>query len=825
MRRLSTGIAIAGLLNPIGAHALGVGDIRVQSYLNQMLRAEIPLVLSQEKLSDIKIQLAPAKDFAAAGLERSSILTKLRFDPVQEPGGGFVIRVGSSESIHDPFLNFLLEFTWPEGRIVRNFTVLLDPPEVLAQASAPLRSDRTVEDDSHPAPSLPLAAAVETAADYGPVGRNEKLWTIAGKLNQEPAITQEQMVIALFRFNPQAFSRPSVNALNAGAVLRVPPRDYILQLSPSLAREEFFRQQAGRSPRWLQESTPPSGLGDPSSGEGTTSGTRRADPTPPAPSRVRQAPGGIQSDVGLRALEALQRDNADLRTRLTELERRIAELQVLFAEKEILASAGQPAAIVDRKPPGDTDSIRAKGLVAQAPVPAIPAPGPLPITGVVPQSASAPPAATRANEAQTAPPLAAPRSPEANVASTGAGLQAVAPGHSNNPLESWLLAGGGAVLGAALTWLYGRRPRSASSLDDDKGDGGTLATAQSMDTERVAEPDPIASGEPSLPTMDAEDVDPLFEADIYLSYGKHGQALEAIQNALRHQPECETFRLKLLEIHLIGGDAGQFEQEIRALQAITPAPAQSFWDRVAELAARMDAEALLDRALGIPARNPANREPDIDETDRLIEDLKQFSREMRNGTSPGSADALDSSAPEQLDGPEQETVASLDPHEIPWIPVARADGSEPVDSAGAPRPSGLESAPTATPETFETLASESIDSLLKELSALHYERHCQQDQQPAVSPAEQEPDGPDQTAATGETAPRQPSASGSPAEAASNAGEGTPDELETKLDLARAYADMGDHQQAREFLSEVMERGSEAQKAEAAGLLASLAGV
>ena len=110
MSDFSKTLALIGLLTPLGASALGIGEIRTQSSLNQVLRAEIPLVLSgNDRLENIRIRLASPEAFQQAGVERQHGLTQLRFKPLARPDGRHVIQVSSRDAITDPFLDFLVE--------------------------------------------------------------------------------------------------------------------------------------------------------------------------------------------------------------------------------------------------------------------------------------------------------------------------------------------------------------------------------------------------------------------------------------------------------------------------------------------------------------------------------------------------------------------------------------------------------------------------------------------------------------------------------------------------------------------------------------------
>ena len=135
MSELSRALTLIGLLTPIGAVALGIGDIRSHSSLNQPLSAEIPLILSGgDKLGNIQVRLASQEVYEKAGVERLHTLTQLQFKPVARPDGSHTIQVSSRDVIQETFLDFLVEVDSPQGTVLREFTLLLDPSRVVSQA-------------------------------------------------------------------------------------------------------------------------------------------------------------------------------------------------------------------------------------------------------------------------------------------------------------------------------------------------------------------------------------------------------------------------------------------------------------------------------------------------------------------------------------------------------------------------------------------------------------------------------------------------------------------------------------------------------------------
>ena len=221
MRKISITLAVMSVQAPLGASALGIGDIRLRSSLNQTLRAEIPLVTSgAESITDVKVSIASPDAFNKAGIERHHALNNLRFTPTQKPDGAYVIKVSSQDIIREPFLNFLVEVNWPQGRMLREFTVLLDPPSTFKEETVPGTSlpettpqERRISRVEPEEQILPRRSSKSSRADttapaetgrirgatYGPVRPDETLWNIARLINRDVGATQEQVMTALYQ--------------------------------------------------------------------------------------------------------------------------------------------------------------------------------------------------------------------------------------------------------------------------------------------------------------------------------------------------------------------------------------------------------------------------------------------------------------------------------------------------------------------------------------------------------------------------------------------------------------------------------------------------
>ncbi len=266
--------------------ALGLGDIRLSSALNEPLRAEIELLsATAEELTNIKVQLASAETFDRYGIDRPLFLTRVQFE-VSKSGraDGNVIRVSSVEPIREPFVTFLVEASWSRGRLLREYTLLLDPPTFapppVAQSpqavSPPTRSAQTdsgqierpavsqpavsqpAEPQAEPEYPEPAAAPLSSAPvsgepeeeprsfDVTPGGeilvqRGDTLWGIAQRVRPDNQLTMNQTMLAIFEANPEAFAG-NINVMSAGASLRIPSADDIYRISRGDAETEVSRQ-------------------------------------------------------------------------------------------------------------------------------------------------------------------------------------------------------------------------------------------------------------------------------------------------------------------------------------------------------------------------------------------------------------------------------------------------------------------------------------------------------------------------------------------------------------------------------------------------------
>lgn len=295
MRKLVITLFCIALLIPSRGNTLGLGEIELHSSLNQELNAEIELKsVGKESAETIIVKLASKADFTRAGLDRPFILNDLKF-VVKVRNGQPYISVTSKKTIREPFLSFLLDIDWPRGRILREFTMLLDPPvfmqaspegvpsKVVVTPQAAAQPNDTNQQYDRPAydgssqtnsqasvSSAPVAnnqtqpqaqsqqaftqpeqqattrsvARYQAATNGYRVQKNDTAWKIAERLRTDPSISVEQMMMALLRRNPEAFIQDNINGVKRGYILRMPEQQEIDSLGQQAALVQVREQYA-----------------------------------------------------------------------------------------------------------------------------------------------------------------------------------------------------------------------------------------------------------------------------------------------------------------------------------------------------------------------------------------------------------------------------------------------------------------------------------------------------------------------------------------------------------------------------------------------------
>jgi pilus assembly protein FimV len=369
MSRCLTRISLAlVLLLSSEVWAIGLGDINLDSALNEPLRADIELLsATPEELANLNVTLASAETFSRYGIDRPFFLQEIEFHVQANGANGPVVQIRSRSPITEPFLTFLVEATWSSGRLLREYTVLLDPPTYAPPAvqqapavEAPRRATPTdstrierqqpVQRQAPPPqqqqprvtpaptaprdrdttstapPSAPARSSYSTSAagDYY-VERGDTLWGIASRMRPDDRLTMNQTMLAIFEANPGAFSN-NINRLSAGATLRIPSADEVFQIS----RHDAFSEVKRQNSIWSETAGAPSpdtGYADTTPDTDYTSpATDYSAPTATPETRPSltlvppdEEPAGIDYDDELATSEPQAREQ--------EIESRIAELE------------------------------------------------------------------------------------------------------------------------------------------------------------------------------------------------------------------------------------------------------------------------------------------------------------------------------------------------------------------------------------------------------------------------------------------------------------------------------------------------------------------
>jgi len=575
------------------AYAAGLGKLTVLSALGQPLRAEIELTaVSTEEASGLVARLASPDAFKQANIEFNPALLSLRF-AIEQRNGRQTIKITSSQPVNEPFVDLLLELTWNSGRLVREYTFLLDPAELRSAQSAQAAS----APDSRPAvqqtqpqpqqqaaqPARPKAERQERAASPASqykVRPGDTLGRIATRVKPVD-VSLDMMLVALFRANPDAFTGNNMNRLKSGQILSVPDSDAIAGGGNSEARgvvvahaadfnayrNKLAGQVASAAPARTQETS------QSAAGKITAKVEERATAANESKDQLKlskAATAGKNAAPGAEDTIAKDRALADATERVKELERNVNDLEKLMLVKSRAGTDASKTAVADlttgARPAPET-------AVAAATAPATPAAP----RKVAPTPAPEPIALTLADTLMD------------NIAAIGAGA---------------------AVLLLALLGLSRRKQRGAAAPVEPSILGAPTDQAhslfaetggQSVDTSNSVFNSSFA---PSASQLDTNEVDPVAEADVYIAYGRDAQAEEILKEALRAHPERYPVRLKLLEIYAARKDLRAFEIQAGEMYGMTRGQGDD-WAQAAALGLVIDPLNPLYANAATPAPAPA----------------------------------------------------------------------------------------------------------------------------------------------------------------------------------------------------------------------------
>lgn len=950
VRKLVLAVAAASaLMSSNMALALGVGNINLRSALNQPLDAEIELLQVRDlTTNEILPTLASPDEFGRAGIERAYFLTDLTFTPEVRPDGRAVIRVTSSRPVREPFLNFLMEVRWPSGRVLREFTLLLDPPLYqpgpVAASTPPASSQSSSRPAPAPAqqaaPSRPqppaaaarpeTSAAASAPAESGQLrtSRSDTLWEIALE-NRPQGASVHQTMLAIQDLNPQAFLNGNINTMLADQTLTMPDAaqarsrsqaEAIDQVAQQTATWQGNRQTAAAQPAQRQldarerataapaPATTDNGdalrlvAGSDEQGTGEAAGAQGEGPLRDALDRTKEQ------------LDSAESEKAELNERLADVQGQLETLQRLLALKDTQLAAlqdqlgteaapDQSAAAVapDAPAPEGTTETQSEDEAAEPELISEEAPQPIVIDselasnteGVAPEAAEA--EAEPAQTAETAPIAPAPVAPAsiepeqtATVAAPAAqpaaaqeegGIEAMLQRFLQN--QTLVLVAGAVALLILLLILMSiarRNARREAEMNDS-----FIAGSADDDSQQGSDFNVALAGfdEPADEQSIAQD--PVTEADALVAYGKLDEASEVLSQAIDQQPERADLRLKLMEVKALQQDQHGYVEQAEALHAQGGAEPQ-----IAAMNARFPAmaagllgatviindleEEAFDIDFEVDAVGSQEYTPVATDADSLDYDFKTLESESAFGEekiadtpNPASNEEepefdldfdLDDGLADELAKPEQPQSAAFNESDfdLDFDPVPPAQAEASADEEMVSEKQSLDddfdlSLPDDAPE----------ENLVAEFEALSEPV----EQGDLVAPASEEPEAEaiaaeedfgfsdedlagfeeqlsesiaaDEAVRAPETEESEltdaldPFAADVPTNEAM--GESMEDEFDflsgtdecaTKLDLARAYIDMGDEEGARDILAEVVDEGDDQQKQDARDMLGQL---
>jgi pilus assembly protein FimV len=868
-RPLKLSLAVALALVSGQAFALGLGPIVVKSKLNEPLVAEIAINdTGTEEATTLNAALASADAMKKVGFDTSSLAVPLDFT-VTESNGRRVIRVTSRDAVRDPLLSFLVEVNWSKGRMLREYNVLLDPP-IVAPAIAGSRAVTTpvreperaptkpaAAPPAKPTPAAPVAAAPSTPApkpetptptettpaapsgapgEYGPVASGETLWEIASRTRPEKSIDVNRMMVSLLRANPKAFYRDNVNTLKRGAVLRIPSADEVRALTSTEAAAAIAAQNTefGNAP-------PPEKVADSGKTPAPTTTKPVATTTPTPPSHLELVPpkagagksgadkpgtaGGTDASATIRAdlartkeqLSAREQEANDLKSRVKDLEKLKADNERLISLKNSqIADLQQKLADLNRQIDVQKRDL-AKAQTAPAATPPPPTTTPATTTpstttaATPPHTTNTPPTTTTTTPPPTAVVTEPPKTEPPKVEPPKTEPPKVEPPKTETPPPTATTPVEPADSGAKITPLPDTKPATPVPMPATETEpppsgpawyanpfvlGGALllvlAGVAAAMLGRRKKAIPVAEDlPPEAPSLGDQ-----FRAGPYAGAAAGAVAAAEARESdeerellerLAADPTDMDVQLELLRLYYLRRDVDKFEQAANAMYAQLPDPSVAAWHRVAEMGRELlpndplftepppSGESSFAQEATYVTPSPVASSADAARTEYEFDfDTNRAEPAAASATAAGLAASRAAAEAPRMSEPEPE-------------PSFDFDLAEPA--APPPPPARHE------PEPEPMLVSEPIPEF-------DFDTEIERPQLDSIATAEFK-------------RPSEPQRASTPADTVF----GDDDAVGTKLDLARAYLDMGDPDGARSMLQEVLAEGNNAQKDEARKLL------
>jgi pilus assembly protein FimV len=611
-RRIATGLVTLGLFYSSAVSSLGLGELTLESFLNEPFKANVDL-LNTGGLADhqIRIRLATADDFERLGVDRAYFLTDIDFEiEIDEAGNGRIL-MSSEGPVLEPYLDFIIEARWPSGRLLREYTVLVDPP-VFDEASSIIVSARNQADQASAATeskkksrasngdqlavnksrladgAMPErdfgsdASAAPIAGDKYMIQRDETLWSIA-KRAMPAGSSVHQTMLDIQRLNPKAFLGGNINRIKAGYIIYLPT-------AGDLSSDNFAEALAAvrdQNQDWRDgvnstSNSSRSSLRISTESELDTDSSESRDSSADEASIASATGAGAGDNSAAREGNSSERVGA-LAQQIDTLERIVSlKDDQIAALQNALAEANAAAAQV-----GTADS-SVDGMDEPATLEVEPA-----VDDMLPSSGeSMSEVDSSLEEKVTETParaeLAAPVPATASIPASDTDSQ-------TGFFSGWLIYVIGLLLAvvAAGAFIWQRR-RDASQeedapvsddvyadieLEDESLELDTqpeLKPESDVDVEEVNDNRPVVASrdrgygqrknDQYAADMDAGDA--LAEADIYIAYGRYPQAVDLLKTAISGEPDNANYKLKLLQVSADVGNQGEAMTQLAALNAL-----------------------------------------------------------------------------------------------------------------------------------------------------------------------------------------------------------------------------------------------------------------
>jgi pilus assembly protein FimV len=617
------------------AWGLALGDIELKSNLNQPFLAEISVEgANSADVTGLTVQLAARSAFERLGLDYPDYLDGFRLQTEIRTDGTSVVVVTSTASVTEPFVTILVEAVWARGRLLREYTVFLDPPTFVSTAPvpAPVQAPGTTTESrttgtvirqptapAAPAETPPSGQPFDAPGDSYRVQRNDTLYRIADRYRPDQSVSVNQMMMAIYEANPNAFMGRNINLLRAGSILRIPDRAAVAALTPAEANAEVSRQYA----EWR-------------------SGAASVAPSEPVarlelrPPSADTTPGvGGQPVTGdaevVQENEALRDELAEVRDELTDTQRllelrdqEMAQLQQRLRELESASEdVGAPVAEIDEsvEPAQPVEPEPAAQTVAPTPPPAMQRPA---------QQAGDESLFGKLVGLLTSPIFLILLGVAVIVAALLAVVRRRRAAAAEDVAEPWDSVSGSAFEDSSSTGQtiaeLPMRGRSEESILVEEGpapeDTGSLEMPKAeLDKELTGsfeipdlETTAATTGsfelpafepgeEPEMPRQAGSEAkagastidelsdtmmerlgddqgDPIGEADFHMAYGLYDQAADVVRSALKRAPDRRDLLAKLAEIYFVWGNKDQFVVSAKRLFDSREEGPDPDWDKI-----------------------------------------------------------------------------------------------------------------------------------------------------------------------------------------------------------------------------------------------------